>query len=234
MLKPALRKSLGAHALSLVQPMTAPRLAEVIPFPKAPTDAELVRRIVDGDARAHGLVWDRYATTLRGILRRSLGPSAEVDDALQEVFIRFFRAPNALRDAAALRSFLIGVAMRVAASELRSKKLRRWFLLDRDEALPESPSNDASLDGDAREAVRRLYLILNELDNESRLLFVLRHVEDLELTDVADALSISLATVKRKLARVTPVVFARIKADPTLRSFVDESMDTTPLREVLP
>lgn len=214
--------------------MSPPRLADVIPFPKAPTDAELVRRVVDGDTRAYALVWDRYAHVIRGVLRRSLGPTADVDDGLQEVFIRFFRGAASLRDPSVLRSFLIGVAMRVAAGELRSKKLRRWFLLDRDTSLPEVASSDV-VDSDARESVRRLYGILGELDDESRLIFVLRHLEELELTEVADALSISLATVKRKLARLTPVVWARIKADPLLSHHLSpsDSSSAAILREVV-
>jgi DNA-directed RNA polymerase specialized sigma24 family protein len=49
--------------------------------------------------------------------------------------------------------------------------------------------------------------------------FTLRHLEQMELAAVADALGDSLATVKRRLGRVVPVVAARIERDPYLAAY---------------
>ena len=46
--------------------------------------------------------------------------------------------------------------------------------------------------------------------------FVLYHVEGLELTEVAEALNVSLATVKRRLARIASRVFAMAESDQRL------------------
>jgi RNA polymerase sigma-70 factor (ECF subfamily) len=177
---------------------------------------ELLSGILDGDPVAQGTLWDAYAPLVRGVLRRSLGPSADVDDTLQEVFLTFFRVAKNLRDPEALRPFLIGIAMRMARGELRKRRVRRWFFLSDDGAVPEGATGD---DGDAREAVRRLYAILDDLDTESRLAFVLRQIEGLELEEVASALGLSLATTKRRLAKVIPVVDARVRADVVLAPY---------------
>jgi RNA polymerase sigma-70 factor (ECF subfamily) len=72
----------------------------------------------------------------------------------------------------------------------------------------------------AREGVRRLYRALDRLDAGSRVLFVLRHVEAFELTELARAEGCSLATVKRRLARAEQR-FERIASrDPLLRTFL--------------
>src|SRR5947207_518011 len=97
-------------------------LAEVRRLPleaSRPSDAELARALVAGAADAPALAWDRYAAKIRGILRRTFGPGVDVDDLLQDTFIRFFASVKRLREPDALGSFLIGVTLRVAADELR-------------------------------------------------------------------------------------------------------------------
>lgn len=208
------------------------KLASVLPFPRAESapralePAELVHALLAGDVEAQGLLWDRYAVTVRAVLRRSLGPGSEVEDAVQEVFIQFFRSLKSLREPSALSSFLVGIAIRVARGELRRRRIRRWFSLTHDGEVPDpSPPHSDGGREQARRAVLRLYAILDSLDDESRLLFVLRHIERLELADVAAATKLSLATVKRKLARVTPIVLARARADGELARFVLDSPD---------
>jgi len=190
-----------------------------LPFDDAAT---LVAALLEGSTRAQAFLWDRHSVVVRAVLRRTLGPQGDVEDAVQEVFIRFFRSLPGLREASALRSFLVGIAVRVARNELRKRRLKRWFFLTDDGHVPEPDAASASPDAhSAREAVRRLYVILDDLDDESRLAFVLRHIEGLEISDVAASLSLSLATVKRRLARVTPLVFARARADAALAPYMD-------------
>lgn len=181
-------------------------------------DASLARAIAEGHAAAPGLVWDRYATLVRGVLRRALGPSADVDDQVQLAFLELFRDAGKLRDPGALRAFLVGITVRVARSELRRRRFRRWLRLTDDGAVPEGATDE--VDEDAREAVARLYAVLEKLDDKGRMLFVLRHIEGLELTETAEAVGVSLATAKRHLAKVTARVHAMAARDPVLASYL--------------
>src|SRR4051794_25499185 len=105
-------------------------MAEVRRLPAAPrSDAELVGAGAAGEPDAAALIWDRYASLVRGVLFRSLGPAGEIDDLTQDVFLRFFRQVKTLRDPSVLRSFLIGITLRVAGSELRRRRVRRWLRL---------------------------------------------------------------------------------------------------------
>jgi RNA polymerase sigma-70 factor (ECF subfamily) len=185
-------------------------------------DATLASMAAKGDANAHTAIWDRYTPLVRRILRRSLGPGHDVEDQVQEVFLRFYRNRQLLRDPAALRSFLFGITLRVAASELRSRRVRSWLRLTPTGVLDDHEAPRA--DPDAREAVARLYAILDRLDTQSRLAFVLRYIDGLELTDVAEALDVSLATVKRRLARVSTRVFAIVQGDRLLIEYLGKSL----------
>jgi len=62
--------------------------------------------------------------------------------------------------------------------------------------------------------------VLDRLSAADRAAFVLRHVEELELVDVAGALRVSLATAKRRLQRVTRRVFAMAASDPALAAYL--------------
>jgi RNA polymerase sigma-70 factor, ECF subfamily len=182
-------------------------------------DATLARSAAEGDPKAHAAIWDRYHPLVRRVLARAMGPGTDVEDQLQEVFLRFYRNRALLRNPAALRSFLYGITLRVAASELRSRRVRGWLRLTPDGVL-EGHAAALHSDADAREAVKRFYAILDRLDTEGRLAFVLHHVEGLELLEVASALGVSLATVKRRLTRVSARVYAMAQGDRMLIEYL--------------
>jgi RNA polymerase sigma-70 factor, ECF subfamily len=204
-----------------------PRLAVVRPSPVAELDdAGLARAAIEGAPGAAAAVWDRFSAGVRSVLRRILGPGADVEDQVQETFVQFFEVVRGLRDLALVRSFLIGIGVRLARSELRRRRVRRWLSLTDTGAVPEEAWG--GVDADAREAVTRLYALLDRLDDRSRTLFVLRHVEGLELEDTAAAMGISLATTKRYLVKVVARVHAMAARDPLLAEYLDR---TTPLPE---
>jgi RNA polymerase sigma-70 factor (ECF subfamily) len=154
---------------------------------------------------------------VRGILFRSVGPGHDIEDLLQDVFVGFFRNVGTLRDATSLRPFLIGITLRTARTALRKKRVRRWLHLSDDGMVPEVPASDG--DQRTRDALRRLYAILDELADRERLAFVLRHAEGYELTETAEALGVSLATVKRVLQRAEAHVHARAQDDDLLSHY---------------
>jgi RNA polymerase sigma-70 factor (ECF subfamily) len=186
-------------------------------------DAELARAAAARDPRAAALVWDRYSTMVRGILRRSLGPSNDVEDMVQDVFLGFFRKIEDLRDPSALKSFLIGITLRTAGSALRKRRVRRWLSLTPTGSLPDTDPTVPN--PEARRALAKLYEVLDQIDDRSRLAFVLRHFEGHELTEVAEELGCSLATTKRCLARAQERVHAMVKREPLLAAYVTASKD---------
>src|SRR5262245_14221825 len=74
-------------------------------------DAELVADVARGDRAALGLFWDRYAKLVRSVLFGALGADGALDDLLQEVFLAFYRGAPRIEDGAALRGYLVGVAL---------------------------------------------------------------------------------------------------------------------------
>jgi len=182
-------------------------------------DAALVAALVAKEPAAAGAAWDLFAPLVRSLLWQTLAVGADVDDLTQDVFLHLFRRIDGLRDPNALRSFVVGITIRVARSELRRRRVRRWLRLTDSGELPEAAA--VSDDHAAREALRRLYAILDKMDDEARLAFVLRYVQGLELTEVATALGISLATTKRRIAHVHERIAIHARGDACLAPFLD-------------
>jgi RNA polymerase sigma-70 factor (ECF subfamily) len=192
----------------------------VVGAPRAETtDAELVSRAIEGDGEAAAAIWSRYIVLVRTILRRGLGTN-DVDDISQEVFINLYRSLADLRDCKSLRSFIIGITLHLAGTELRRRRARAWLRLTPTGSLSDYdvPACD---DPEARRALGRLYRILDQLGTRARLAFILRYIQGMELTEVADALRISLATAKRQLARASSRVFTLVKGDAALTEYLD-------------
>jgi len=216
-----------SHCLSVP---TSVRLAAARPAPRAPVpapsvvplkralsanDAELLAAVVAGKPAAIAALFDRYSRLVRQMLIRTLGSSFDVDDLMQETFLTAVRRAHTLRDPAALSSFIVGVAIRQAKNELRRRTVRRWIGLS-----DERESSAGNSDAVAREGVRHLNRALEQLDPSSRVLFVLRHVEELELSEIAAAEGVSLATLKRRLARAERRFEAIAERDPVLRDYL--------------
>ena len=68
---------------------------------------------------------------------------------MQDAFIGLYRTLPGLRDPEALRSFVVGTALRVARSELRRRRVRRWLALTPSGAVPDTEAQGAT-DPEAR------------------------------------------------------------------------------------
>jgi RNA polymerase sigma-70 factor (ECF subfamily) len=194
----------------------------VAPFPaERLSDAELVRAAAAGDSAAVGVIWQRYAPLVRGVLRGALGPDHAIEDLLQEVFVGFLKGARNIQEGAALRGYLAGVAVRLAALELRRRKIRRWVMLTPTGVLPERTAPPA--DSEGRAALGALYRVLDGVSSRRRLAFVLRHVQGLEILDVAAALGISESTARRELERARSFVLKRGEREAALKPYLERA-----------
>jgi RNA polymerase sigma-70 factor (ECF subfamily) len=188
------------------------------PRPVLVDDAALARAVMRGEQNASVALWDQYSPFVRRLLLRVLGGDDEIEDMVQDVFLSLHRSMHTLRDPQALRAFLMQVTTRVAASVLRRRKLRRWLRLTEHGTVPDVAVDD----GHARAAMGRLMRILDTLDTEERLAFVLHRVEELDLRETAGAMNVSLATVKRRIARADEQVSTIAVRDPLLQAYVTQ------------
>jgi RNA polymerase sigma-70 factor (ECF subfamily) len=210
-----------ARVLGFAENRPLTRLRIVSPGRERPEDdAALVAAVLAREPGAAGRMWDRYASLVRGMLRRMLGP-VDVEDGIQDAFLRLFRDLDSLRDPTALRSFLIGITLHVAKSELRRRRAKRWLLLSDDGVVAEPEALAADEWDEPRAAVRSLYKMLDRVSDERRTVFVLRYVEGLDLAELSAVLDCSLATTKRRVADAARRVNLLAASDPLLAPYLE-------------
>jgi RNA polymerase sigma-70 factor, ECF subfamily len=198
------------------------RAGRVIPLPRSHlTDAELVGAVAKGDEQALAQVWERYVDDVRTSIRSSLGPDPMIDDVVQGVFLAFFRGAPRIENPRALRSYLLGTAMRLTAFEIRSRSRRfRWLRLTSTGTLPEGRAESPV---EPRAALAVLRRVLRRVRELPRMAFELRYVMDLSPHEVAVALDISEAKARRAIAEGRDRVFALARREPSLAPYLCSS-----------
>lgn len=163
-------------------------------------------------------VWDRYSDFVRGVLHGALGRDSAIEDLTQEVFLAFVRGAKSVSDGAKLRAFLAGVAVRLAAMEIRRRRVRRWLVLSPTGELPEPAASPHDAEG--QQVLGALERVLANMGQRRRMAFVLRHVQGLEMLEVAAALSISESTLRRELSRARDHLLRVAGREPALAQYL--------------
>jgi RNA polymerase sigma-70 factor (ECF subfamily) len=174
-------------------------------------EENLIGEAILGRRWAQREIWFRFAPMVYGLLRRTLGSQHDHDDLMQEVFLRVFRRLSSLEKPQALRSFVYSVAFRVVSEEIRhfgviQRARARWLDIPR-------PREHPAPDHEWRDILERVGRIMDSLPPKHRAVFVLRHVEGLDLCQISANLAISLATVKRHLVKATRQIDAAVAHD---------------------
>lgn len=169
--------------------------ASVRPLAQDLDDEALVEGLVSADPHARAACYDRYAPRIERVLYRTLGRDDEIEDALQETFEVAFRDAGKIRDPARLGAWLRSVAIFVARGMLR-KRRRRWLRFLDPINLPE-----AAVEGTQRATHDWgvVHRILEKMPEEERIALVLRRLERLEVAEIAEAMDLSVSTVKRRI-----------------------------------
>ncbi len=192
--------------------MSATLAALTTPTPQqaVPPDEELVARARQGDRRAFRILVERYEEDVAATVVAMLGPSAEVDDVAQEVFIRFYRALDQFRGEATVGTYLTRIAINRSLDALRRRKRRLARFLSRDDeaARISEPALDADQRLDARERRRLVHRAIRALPPKHRAVMVLRMIEGYSTEETAEMLGLPYGTVLSRLSRA----HAKLKA----------------------
>lgn len=118
---------------------------------------------------------------------------------------------------------MVGITVRVARKKLTNRWSLRWLHLTSSGELPDRPAlqSDPADNQHAREAMRRIYAILDGMKPEPRLAFTLRYIEGLSILEVAAALEVSTATAKRRLSQAGERMRLAMQRDPVLAPYLE-------------
>ncbi len=170
------------------------------------SDEELAERAAHGDATAFEAIMRRHNRLLFRTARSILKVDAEAEDALQEAYLRAWRALSTFRADAKLSTWLVRIVMNEALGRLRR---RGGNVLPLNSAIdvPASESEPTMEDDPdqrpesraMRSDLRRLIEArIDQLPEAFRTVFILRAVEELSVQEIAEALQLPEATVRTR------------------------------------
>lgn len=193
------------------------RRPTVVHLPVFASDAAVVAALRAGEPAGGAALYDRHHRYVRRVLLRVLGPDADLHDLMQDVFVAAIDSIDRLLEPKALRGWLAAISVNCVRVELRRRtKSRLRFLPQHDLPDVPAPTNAPEVD----EAVRATYRVLERLAPDERIPFALRFIDGMELTEIAAACQVSLATVKRRLASAQKKFTSIARTDPELVSWV--------------
>lgn len=166
------------------------------PVAEAREDHVLVRAARDGDRSAFGLLYDRYARVVHGILLCRV-PPREVDDLVQEVFLLALRQLHSLRDVSRFGAWL-GAITRNRANDYYRKTIPVQQVTEPGaEEQAEAKSNDHVVEQEAA----MVLAVLQTLPETYREPLMLRLVEGMTGPEIAARMGLTHGSVRVNLHR---------------------------------
>lgn len=188
-------------------------------------DVLLVDRCLTGESAAARELFRTHHRRVHASLYRVLGSNRDMDDLLQEAFLQVFQSLRNWRAEASLATWIDRVSVRVAYRYLSQRGRRIATEAYADDAIDPDVAGvhdrvDASRQH-ARDGVRRLYAVLDELSPAARLAFTLHAIDGRPIAEVAELVGSSVTATKLRIWRARGRVEAAAAADPILRDYLE-------------
>jgi RNA polymerase sigma-70 factor (ECF subfamily) len=175
------------------------------------SDLLAIQETLRGNRNAFAQIVERYTPLLYSLAFRMLGRGEEAQEAVQEIFLRAYRALPRFRLERRFHPWLYTIALNYLRTVARRQRRRRGLRLVREELdtvadrgeLPAAAAEREDGERLAREALAGLPPLYREV-------FLLREVEGLSVRDTAEALGVPEGTVKVRLHRARQELVRRL------------------------
>ena len=185
-------------------------------------DQELVERVQAGDKRAFDLLVLKYQRKVQRLVSRFVRDSGEVDDVVQEAFIKAYRALPTFRGEAAFYTWIYRIAINCAKNYLASPARRivpaSDLMSEDDEDMESFERNDGLHDvatPDAEYASKQIAEAVNRamaaLPDDLRTAVTLREIEGLSYEEIAEAMECPIGTVRSRIFRAREAIATELR-----------------------
>lgn len=174
----------------------------------APDDQALIERTLAGDGAAFGILMERFQRRIYRVAFSVVRDEVEADTITQDTFIQAYTHLARFEGRAELETWLTRIAINRARDVLRRRRFVSLFTLRSDEdgetetmlePVDERPDPERQLhSAQLRVAIQRAE---RGLSPQQKVIFRLRHYENLALEDIAAHLGLNAGTVRAHLFR---------------------------------
>jgi RNA polymerase sigma-70 factor, ECF subfamily len=169
-----------------------------------PSDAEIVRQVLDGNVNAFETLLTRYGELVQRIVRRHV-PLHDAEEAVQDAFVRAYRSLPSFKEEGRFRQWLSSITVRTCYDYWRkayrsqevpvsslSERHRNWL----EDAAAARSVQSLREEGSRSEAAELLEWALARLSAEDRMVLELVYLEGLSSREAGRLLGWSAANVK--------------------------------------
>jgi len=182
-------------------------------------DAKLVARVQAGDKAAFDLLVLKYQRKILRLLSRMLRDQSEIEDVMQEAFIKAYRALPQFRGDSAFYTWLYRIAINTARNWMASQARRPSSLgqhqsedgetFDEIDNLTDNNTPESMLA--SREIAESVNQTIQELPAELRTAIVLREIEGLSYEEIAEAMGCPIGTVRSRIFRAREAIAVKLR-----------------------
>ena len=148
-----------------------------------PSDAALIARWRGGDERAATMLVERHAPAVSRFVA-SMGERGELEEVVQDTFVRAFGSLDRFREASSLRTWLFSIARNLCRDRARSNRRSPMAVpIEETHAMTGDDPLSAAV---ATETAARVRAAMDELTETQRAVFTLRVTEGLSYREIAD------------------------------------------------
>lgn len=194
---------------------------------KLDEDFEAIKKVLDGNKSAFEFLQKKYIRTIQALIKRMIKDEDDVEDLVQETFIKAYRSLSSFRFGFSFSSWLYRIASNGCIDFLRKRRfdtisINQSFTNDDDEEQ-EFQIKDVTYQPDInvilRERKEALEKAINQLPGNYREIIRLRHEEELDYNQIAEKMNIPLGTVKAHLFRARKILFTSLNKEKFLMIF---------------
>jgi len=179
----------------------------VMPNPEPPSDRDLIARTLGGDDDAFAILVERFQRKIYRVALAITRDDTEADTITQDTFIQAFTHLARFEGRAELETWLTRIAINRSRDWLRRRKFVSLFGLTKDgeretmlvEPIDERP--DAERELQSRQLRTAITAAERKLSAQQKIIFRLRHYENLALEEIAEHLGLASGTVRAHLFR---------------------------------
>lgn len=183
---------------------------------------ELVRRAQRGDRAAFTELFRRHRSDVSRLVFRMLGPTADAEDVVQEVFLQVHKSLGEFRGQAKFTTWLHRVTVNVVLMVRRAARSRPVFsgepMSDHEPDRRLLPDEDAARRARV-EAFRRL---LDRLPDKKRTVFILHEIEGKLPAEIAEIVDAPVLTVRTRLFYARRELAEMMREEPALAQLAEE------------
>lgn len=182
-------------------------------------DHELVLRAQRGDKRAFGLLVDKYQRRLGRLLSRMIRDQSEIEDVVQESFIKAYRALPNFRGDSAFYTWLYRIGINTAKNYLVSTGRRPTASTDIEIEDAENFEDGGELrtmeTPESSMMTKQIAQTVNDtvdgLPEELRTAITLREIEGLSYEEIATMMSCPIGTVRSRIFRARETIALKLR-----------------------